>query len=58
MTYAITGVLITCLLSYLDKGNNGGVYTSAIMAIGAIAGVHNWAQGRVDEKKGKVQDAT
>ena len=52
IVYGITGILIVCLLSKLDSsGVNSGTYATAVMAIAGIAGVHNWAQGRIDEKK-------
>lgn len=49
--YAITGILIACLIAYLDKNQDRSVYLAAIAAIGSVAGVHNFVQGKIDEKK-------
>ena len=48
--YAITGILIICLIAYLDSNSDRSVYLAAIAAVGSIAGVHNFVQGKIDEK--------
>lgn len=55
--YAITGILVACLIAYLDKNTDRSVYLAAIATIGSIAGVHNFVQGKIDEKKEGKKDA-
>ena len=56
--YAITGILVICSIAYLDKNTDRSVYMAAIGAISGIAGIHNFVQGKVDEKKEGAKDAT
>ena len=55
--YAITGILLICLVAFLDKNIDRSIYMAAIGAISGIAGVHNFVQGKVDEKKEGMKDA-
>ena len=55
--YAITGILLICLVAFLDKNIDRSIYMAAIGAISGIAGVHNFVQGKVDEKKEGIKDA-
>lgn len=55
--YAITGILVACLIAYLDKNTDRSVYLAAIAAIGSVAGVHNYVQGKIDERKEGKKDA-
>jgi len=55
--YAITGILLICLVAFLDKNTDRSIYMAAIGAISGIAGVHNFVQGKVDEKKEGMKDA-
>ena len=55
--YAITGILVICSIAYLDKNTDRSVYMAAIGAISGIAGIHNFVQGKVDEKKEGAKNA-
>jgi len=55
--YAITSVMVICTIAYLDKNTDRSVYMAAITAVGAIAGFHNFVQGRVDERKESNKNA-
>ena len=55
--YAISGILLACVMAYLDNNTDRSVYIAAIGAISGVAGVHNFVQGKIDEKKEGAKNA-